>query len=339
MVRLRLNAAAVSQSRFALSPLAETLGSVLVLGKDGPAKPWLASWYGRHHTDFLAGLDGDPFAIGLVRLLATTKWIPRFVAIPPPGGMRTTLDDELAAVAAMPDALVRTELELSVANSWLRHDLDWLTGHSWGARTSDMLRSAWRAYVFPEWPGRRAVLEREITYRSGVLAREGWPPALRHMARRSAWVGSDTIQFGTQDAPDRIVGDAGMLFVPVTHTSGSWLCEAPPDRRALVYPARGFAVEDREPVDTALERLIGHNRAAILRELERPATTSELATLFDLSLGTVGGHLTVLRDAGLITGTRMGRRVTYRRTEAGDLLIAINRGSNRNHNEHGHHIG
>lgn len=322
MVRLRLNAAAVSRSRFALSPLAETLGSVIVLGKDGPAKPWLTSWYGRHHAGFLASLDGDPFAIGLVRLLAATKWIPRFVAIPPPGGMRTTLDDELAAVAAMPDRIVRTELELSVANSRPRRDLDWLSGHGWGARTSEILRSAWRTYVLPEWPGRRAVLERDITYRSGLLGREGWPRALQHMARRSAWVGSDTIQFGVQDAPDRIVGDEGMLFVPVTHTSGSWLCEAPPDRHALVYPARGFAAEDREPADTALQQLLGHNRAAILRELERPATTTELTILFDLSLGTVGGHLTVLRDAGLITATRVGRRVLYRRTELGDLIIA-----------------
>ncbi len=182
MVRLRLDAAAVSRSRFALSPLAETLGSVIVLGKDTPAKPWLAHWYRRHHADFLTTIDGDPFAVGLVRLLATTKWIPRFVAIPPPGGMQTTLDDELAAVAAMPDGHVRTELELSVANSRHDHDLDWPTGHSWGARAAAVMRSAWRRYVFPEWSARRAVLERDITYRSGLLAREGWPRALRHMS-------------------------------------------------------------------------------------------------------------------------------------------------------------
>ncbi|WP_405166617.1 winged helix-turn-helix domain-containing protein [Nocardia sp. NBC_01499] len=323
-MRLRLNAAAVSRSRFALSPLAETLGSVIVLGKDAPAKPWLASWYGRHHADFLTSIDGDPFAIELIRLLATTKWIPRFVAIPPPGGMRTTLDEELAAVAAMPDACVRTELELSVANSRLGHDLNWLTGHSWGARTAELLRSAWQRYVSPEWSARRAVLERDITYRSGLLARDGWPSALRHMARHSAWIDSDAIQFGRQHAPDRIVGNDGMLFVPITHTSGSWLCEAPPDQHALVYPARGFAVEDREQADTALQNLMGHNRAAILRELQRPATTSELTTLFDLSLGTISGHLTVLRDAGLITSTRIGRRVVYSRTETGDLLITTN---------------
>lgn len=63
------------------------------------------------------------------------------------------------------------------------------------------------------------------------------------------------------------------------------MCEKPPDRHALVYPVRGFAAET-----------------------------------LGLSLGTIGSHLTVLRDARLIVGARVGRRVVYRRTEAGDLL-------------------
>ncbi|MGW3248555.1 helix-turn-helix domain-containing protein [Streptomyces sp. NPDC001070] len=63
----------------------------------------------------------------------------------------------------------------------------------------------------------------------------------------------------------------------------------------------------------------------MLHELERPATTSELAAHLGLSLGTVGGHLAVLRDAGLVTGTRVDRRVVYRRTGAGDLLAGRTR--------------
>jgi DNA-binding transcriptional ArsR family regulator len=42
-----------------------------------------------------------------------------------------------------------------------------------------------------------------------------------------------------------------------------------------------------------------------------------------MSLGTVGGHLAVLRDAGLIVGTRVGRRVVYRCTDTGDLLADL----------------
>ena len=87
----------------------------------------------------------------------------------------------------------------------------------------------------------------------------------------------------------------------------------------LVYPARGFATATHERPAGALDRLIGSNRAAILNELEYPATSSELSAQLGLSLGTVGGHLTALRDAGLIVGTRVGRRVVYR-PPGGDAL-------------------
>ncbi|MFI9724095.1 hypothetical protein ACIHFE_31375 [Streptomyces sp. NPDC052396] len=39
--------------------------------------------------------------------------------------------------------------------------------------------------------------------------------------------------------------------------------------------------------------------------------------------GPDGGHLAVLREAGLVAGTRVGRRVVYRRTEGGDAPAAL----------------
>jgi DNA-binding transcriptional ArsR family regulator len=129
-----------------------------------------------------------------------------------------------------------------------------------------------------------------------------------------------------------------MLFVPYTGARGSWLCEAPDRPYALVYPARGTGAEPSAPAgdrdsdraadlerdvdrrDRALARLVGTGRAAILGALARPATSSELAAELDLSLGTVGGHLAVLREAELVVGARVGRRVVYRRTEAGEVL-------------------
>lgn len=321
MVLLRLSPMALSRSRFALSPLAETLGSMSVLTKPC-ADPWLGPWYTRHHDAFRAVLDADPFAGGLVELIGSTKYLPGFITLPPSGGMRTTLDEELAPVAAASDAAVRADLEAAVAHSWKRHDLRWLTGHGWGARTAGLFRNTWEAHILADWPRRRALLERDVSHRAGLLAAYGWPRALQRMNRRSAWVGADAIRFSHQPGPDRVVGADGMLFVPVCVTSGTWLCEEPPARYALVYPARGTAAAatGRPRPDRALERLIGTGRAAVLHELERPATSTELARHFDQSLGTVGGHLAVLREAGLVAGTRVGRRVVYRRTEAGDAL-------------------
>ncbi|MFD0327720.1 hypothetical protein ACFQZC_04505 [Streptacidiphilus monticola] len=59
MVLLRLDSLALSRSRFALSPLAETLGAVIVLSRPCTT-PWLAAWHARHHAAFRARLEADP---------------------------------------------------------------------------------------------------------------------------------------------------------------------------------------------------------------------------------------------------------------------------------------
>ena len=322
MTLLRLSPRALSRSRFALSPLAETFGALRTLAK--PCRdPWLAAWHEQHRGAFRAMVAADRFTAGLVRLLITSSWLPDFVSLPPPGGMRTTMAQELDAVRRFSDAQVRAQLEESDQHADVPGGLAWLAGRDWAERCAQVLDAVWRDHVRPDWPRRRALLEREITYRAGLVAVYGWSNALGSMSRRSAWVGDDAIRFSHRPLPDRIVGAEGMLFVPVTLARGTWLCEAPPDSFALVYPARGIAERGGGPAQDrvrALERLVGALRARILLELGRPATTTELATALEVSLGTAGGHITVLREAGLIEGTRVGRRVVYRRTDDGDRL-------------------
>ncbi|MGG2459535.1 helix-turn-helix domain-containing protein [Streptomyces sp. RGM 3693] len=342
MAVLRLTPLALSRSRFALSPLAETLGTVIALARPGPA-PWHAAWHARRLPALTAALDADPFAAGLIGLISATTWLPRCVAIPPTDGLRTTLAGELAAVRAVSDADFRAELETSLAHPHPRyaarhrrqHDLSWLTGHDWAARTADLLHALWTAHIAPDWPRRRTLLERDIAHRAGLLATRGWPAALDQMSRHSTWVGPDAIRFGHRPGPDRDIGDTGMLFVPVSLATGTWLCEGPPGHYAQVYPARGAAAAPPAATaspttatgpDRALERLVGTGRAGLLHALRQPATSTELAARLQQSLGTVGGHLAVLRDAGLVVGTRVGRRVVYRRTERGDLLIGDGEG-------------
>ncbi|GAA0904879.1 ArsR/SmtB family transcription factor [Streptomyces rhizosphaericus] len=320
MVLLRLDSVALSRSRFALSPLAETLGSMIVLSRPG-TDPWLSAWHGRHQAVFRARLNADPFAKGLVRLIGSTKYLPDHLTLPPMGGMGTTLESELAGVVLIPDETVRHGLEQAVAHSWKDHDLTWLSGRDWSTRTAELFHDVWRDHLAADWPRRRALLERDVTYRAGLLAAYGWPRALQQMSRRSAWVGTDAIRFSDRPGPDRIVGADGMLFVPVTKQRGSWLCKGPTGPHALVYPARGAGeMASRGRTARALARLLGPGRATILRELEHPATSTELAAQLDQSLGTIGGHLAVLREAELVVGTRVGRRVVYRRTELGDQL-------------------
>ncbi|MGW4379042.1 ArsR/SmtB family transcription factor [Kitasatospora sp. NPDC004531] len=322
MVLLRLDSRALSRSRFALSPFAETLATIVQLARPA-GESWHPEWHARHRVEFHARLRADSYARGLVALVSATKYLPDHLTLPPGGGMETTLESELAEVARVPDEAVGESLRLSLAHCWEgdRH-LDWLTGRGHGARAAALFRAVWDTHLAAEWPARRAVLQRDVTHRAGLLAAHGWPRALHLMSRRSAWVGADAIRFSDRPGPDHRIGPDGMLFVPVSAHRSSWLCQAPGRPHALVYPARGTGVPGGAVGgdDRALARLIGAGRTVILRHLDVPATTSELAALMGQSVGTVGGHLAVLRDTGLVDRTRLGRRVLYHRTPLGDRL-------------------
>nr|WP_202523614.1 helix-turn-helix domain-containing protein [Kitasatospora sp. SID7827] len=321
---MRLDSLALSRSRFALSPFAETLAAVVQLARPY-SEPWAAAWRERHRPAFLARLAGDGYARGLVELIAATKYLPDHLTLPPGGGMETTLESELAEVARVPDETAVAGLRTAQRHAWAGQRLDWLTGHGHGARAAALFREVWDTHLAADWPTRRAALQRDVTHRAGLLAAHGWPRALQRMNRTSEWVGADAIRFSDRPGPDRVVGPDGMLFVPVTAQRSSWLCEAPGRPFAMVYAARGTGEEaDAAPTGDgeALARLLGVGRAQILRNLAVPATTSELALLLAQSVGTVGGHLAILRDTGLVGRTRVGRRVLYHRTELGDRLAA-----------------
>lgn len=326
---LRLSPLALSRSRFALSPLAETYGAMRAM-VHASTDPWTDGWHARHASSFQAWVAQDPFTAGMVHLLTTTSWLPAMVTTPPAGGMHTRIEQELDVIRRHRDAHVHTELERSVQHMERPRSLAWLGGsRDWAARTADIIERAWREHVEPDWSRRRALLERDVTYRAGQVAACGWFDVVNGMTRKSAWVGTDAIRFSHSPMPDRTVGDEGMMFVPYSQSRGFWLAESPPGSYAIVYPARGSAESVRaagpSARNQALERLLGPVRARILCELARPATTSELVALFGLSLGTVGGHLAVLRAAGLVEGDRVGQRVIYRRTCIGDQLAAARR--------------
>jgi DNA-binding transcriptional ArsR family regulator len=111
----------------------------------------------------------------------------------------------------------------------------------------------------------------------------------------------------------------------------------PPWPPVLIYPARGVAALWERPgrgaggtasapggqrPGTALDRLLGPSRAAILVALEEPASTTQLVAVLGQSLGGIGDHLGVLREAGLVSRARSGRSVLYRRTPVGDAIAA-----------------
>ena len=143
-----------------------------------------------------------------------------------------------------------------------------------------------------------------------------------HQALR--WDQNALIVHPTSKAPaDVDLAGRGLLLIPAIFTWPKvWPRTDPQWDPALVYPAAGiaevWAADGRG--DDALKALIGQRRAQILRELDRPAATLQLAQRMQVSAGGISDHLKVLRQAGLVTSYREGRQVIYTRTAKGDLL-------------------
>jgi DNA-binding transcriptional ArsR family regulator len=70
---------------------------------------------------------------------------------------------------------------------------------------------------------------------------------------------------------------------------------------------------------------IGPARARVLALLDTPKSTTQLVALTGQGLGSVGRHLKIMLDAGLLRRRRAGRSVLYYRTAVGDRLMRAQR--------------
>jgi DNA-binding transcriptional ArsR family regulator len=67
--------------------------------------------------------------------------------------------------------------------------------------------------------------------------------------------------------------------------------------------------------------LIGPTRAAILDTIQTGRSTTELARRVGVSAGSVSQHTAVMRDAGLILTTRVGKAVIHTLTPTGIAVL------------------
>jgi DNA-binding transcriptional ArsR family regulator len=116
----------------------------------------------------------------------------------------------------------------------------------------------------------------------------------------------------------------GVTFVPSFFCHGAPVAVA--DRNlppTIIYPIDRGAVAGQwswEPT-AALCALLGRTRARILCALEAAPTTGEIAARLGIAAPTVSGHLTVLRNAGLVRSLRTGPSVQHTLTAKGLTLI------------------
>ncbi|GAB1514872.1 ArsR/SmtB family transcription factor [Actinophytocola sp. KF-1] len=308
-------------SRFALSPVAE-LEAVLRKLSGRKRTPLPPAWSARLMPAFHR-LRRET-ALDALLALQSERYGAAFV-VQPPTSMAQTIEDDLAALRATPLAQARKEIADCLARRPATDPrvLAVLEDENVSPILADALEAAWHELIAPDWPTLRAVLERDVVYRAGLLSTGGWQAAFAGLHKRLAWRDGALELSRFVDATYHLDG-AGLLLVPavfVWPNIGAYT--DPPWPTALVYPARGTAAlwepGPATPPD-ALASLLGRSRARLLVMLTDPASTTQLATSLGMATGAVGDHLAVLRNAGLVTRARSGRSVLYRRSPLGDAL-------------------
>ncbi|WP_320068205.1 ArsR family transcriptional regulator [Micromonospora sp. RTGN7] len=314
MTTLHVDSQTMATARFAVSPLAETVAALSLLA-GRRLGPTAASWTARHRAA-AEEVGRDEAGRALLELLARTSWFPDFLT-PLALGRSATFAAELAAVARTPPEKARDDLATSLGGPMPAS----LAAPDLVPRVTRILERVWTACVKSDWPRHRAVLERDIIHRAGLLVTAGWAQALTGLGPEVRWLGAGRIKVNAYEGAEEHVGRAQLIFVPCALGAG-WLGLRPPEAYVVVYPARGVGSPDGPSDGSGADALIGTSRARLLRSLDTPGTPSQLAALHGLSLGTVGEHLSILLAAGTVTAARAGRSVWYSRTALGDALLA-----------------
>ncbi|MFE3519594.1 ArsR/SmtB family transcription factor [Streptomyces sp. NPDC059166] len=257
---------------------------------------------GAYFPDFLTPGRGDTdLESGLERLLSTPRRRLRAEigrlharrAGPVPAGMRTLAD-------GCPEAL---------------------------GRLGAALRAYHRVAVAPYLPAMRAHAAADRTVRAHAALVRGAEGLLTGYDQLPGWRYQDQ----TLRAPypvDRRLALRGrtLTLVPAFFCVRAPLAlvdeSLPP---VLVHPLspppgwldRGSGHDGHAPV----AQLIGVSRAELLRLLDHPLTTTDLAAALRLAPSTTSRHVTVLREAGLLLSRRQGVRVLHHRTALGRAVL------------------
>lgn len=332
---LSLDVAELAATRFAVSPLGETIRALQLLAKPDPPAvnlPWLR-WARTQ-------LDRQPLRIPRLWPLVVTGLpsYPEFL-LPAPVGQWPAFEDELARLAATPALAVQASLRRVFADSqWPPSATELFEESGFGQIAAELMDSHDRL-IAPHWERIRAVLDADIAYRTGQLASGGARQLFRDIHPDLSWAAgtltladADTgrTEFRVQKGPD------GLVLMP---TVLGWpdvsFRKATSTQTTVMYPARGaatvwHAIEDQLAVDgTSAEHLLGAVRARLLGALRTPATTTALARQFSVTPSAISQHVRFLYRGGLLDRQRSGRAVLYQTSELGIALLTTPTASGR----------
>lgn len=327
MITFELGVEDLADTRFALSPLHETVLSLRVLREPGLYAlhlPWRRSVLGR-----LGALDTEL----LMSLVAVRRTLPDFLT-PRPTRFAPSFEEELAVVRRTSPALVHRDLLAAHAPDPLPHRLRDAAHAGGGGNDAavaelrdavcDLLRQYWEVAVEPVWPQMRLLLEADMTYRARQLAVGGARLLFADMHPNLRWQ-AGVLHIDQMISSHHVAASGrGLLLVPSVFAHKPAPPVGPDQPPALAYPSRGVATlwaaaPAADP--PALVSLLGRPRAGLLGLLEEPLPTIEIARRLKVTPSAVSQHLRVMHATGLVTRARDGRLVLYRRSALGDQLV------------------
>jgi hypothetical protein len=306
--------------RFAHSPVAEVAASAFALR--GGHDAWLqASWRSR----VAPSLPNWPTFRAV--FLGPRGYVPDFLTPVPLTG-RPTLAEELADVASTPLDQVAEQVLAGWVGSDAPPEIGRFARDPQAALTVLLaeVRSYFDVAIQPLWQRLRAAAEAEIGTRARAAAEHGARMLVDELHPKLGWNGSALLlrypnKYGQWSL------DGHHLTLMPTGFAGTEVYAMPdsPIGRTLWYAPRGFGnlwTPGERAADPPLSALLGPTRAAVLTLLAAPHSTGDVATRLGLATGTASHHLTTLRNAGLASAERAGRRLLYQRTPLGDQLTA-----------------
>jgi DNA-binding transcriptional ArsR family regulator len=264
--------------------------------------------------------------LGLLRLLVPRDGLVPDLLYPADLDPTTTVCDQLAGIAAMPLDAYMAEL----VPVWAPAPIPvLLAGERGRARLIEALRRYAEGALGPAWPNIRAAIDAEVARRGGQALERGLGGLFGDLHPELQLDGSVLTVAKSHHSCPRTTRSSIVLVPSVFAWPRLVVVDRSPTTVQLHYPVRhvGRDLCTVEPADDALAALMGGTRARILRELTIPRSTTHLARRLALSPGGTSAHLSTLRRNGLVTATRDGRQVLYRRTALGTSIIAAGGGS------------
>jgi DNA-binding transcriptional ArsR family regulator len=325
MVELHLSTLDLTRTRFAFSPLWETVmgyQAMLEPSRFAIHLPWLCE-----ARELTRDLNLEPLTV----LSQTRSYMPDFLT-PPPITPLPEFADELRVLLATDAQTVRREVSRTYEGAVLPPAAQAFLDDPHGSleRLAECVQAFWTLTLEPHWPRLRAMLENDILIRARSLALGGAEELFRDLNPLIRYENGilSLDKSMCNDWRDKIeLNGRGLLLMPSAFVwpKLSMILDAP-WQPTLAYTPRGVAnLWTLEPPSAgrSLELLLGKGRAEVLLSLDPPSSTLEIAQRLKLVPSGVSEHLGVLRQAGLVESQRRGRFVYYRLSQTGLALLEV----------------